>query len=313
MKKDRQDKPGKEDKRRRALSASFITGAVALVFLIVGYQVALFMNRAARKKLGAEHSVDTLYIMAPSETSGTESFADNAKSGGSYKKTNDKPSNVASGWRQSGNGGKSEGAGRPVESFRFDPNTASVEDLQRLGFSEKQAQSIDNYRLKGGRFRRPSDFARSYVVSDTVFARLEPYIDIPKLDLNTADSAAFTTLPGIGGYFARKMVEYREELGGYSYPEQLMDIYHFDSDKFTALEDLVFVNPDKMRPFALWTLPEDSLRLHPYIGAYAAHGVVVYRENNPSEVWTVEGLDRAGILRPGMAEKLSKCRIANNL
>ena len=36
-----------------------------------------------------------------------------------------------------------------VESFRFDPNTVSVEDLCRLGFTPKQAQSIDNYRKKG--------------------------------------------------------------------------------------------------------------------------------------------------------------------
>ena len=35
----------REDKKRKGLSASFVTGAVALVFLIVGYQVALFLNR----------------------------------------------------------------------------------------------------------------------------------------------------------------------------------------------------------------------------------------------------------------------------
>ena len=56
---------------------------------------------------------------------------------------------------------------RRYESFKFNPNTVSVDDLMRLGFSEKQAQSIDNYRRKGGRFRRKSDFARSYVVADS--------------------------------------------------------------------------------------------------------------------------------------------------
>ena len=33
--------------------------------------------------------------------------------------------------------------------FRFDPNTISIEDLQRLGFSVKQARAIDNYRQAG--------------------------------------------------------------------------------------------------------------------------------------------------------------------
>ena len=73
------------------------------------------------------------------------------------------------------------------------------------------------YRNKGGKFRRKSDFARSFVVSDSIYKRLEPYIDIPLIDLNLADSAAFDSLPGIGGWFASKMLAYRKELGGYSY------------------------------------------------------------------------------------------------
>ena len=99
---------------------------------------------------------------------------------------------------------------RRYENFRFDPNTAGIDDLMRLGFSLKQAQSIDNYRKKGGRFRRKSDFARSYVVDDSVYRRLEKYIVIPKIDINKADSATFETLPGIGKYFASRMVSYRE-------------------------------------------------------------------------------------------------------
>ena len=56
---------------------------------------------------------------------------------------------------------REKAARRPVETFRFNPNTVSLDDLMRLGFSEKQAQSIINYREKGGRFRRPADFAKS--------------------------------------------------------------------------------------------------------------------------------------------------------
>lgn len=197
---------------------------------------------------------------------------------------------------------------RRVENFRFDPNTASAEDLLRLGFSPKQAQSIRNYVEKGGRYRRKSDFAKSYVVADSVYERLSPYIDIPRLDINKADSAAFDALPGIGGYFARKMVEHRQALGGYSYPEQLMDIYHFDREKFDALSDLIVVGPHA--PYRLWQLPADSLRLHPYIrSASIARSIVLYRTHNPAEACTVEGLVRAGIIQSENAEKLSRCFI----
>ena len=198
---------------------------------------------------------------------------------------------------------------RKVESFPFDPNSVSVTDLQRLGFSEKQALSIDAYRKKGGRFRRSSDFAKSYVVSDSVFARLEPYIRIPKLDINAADSAAFDALPGIGGHFASKMVEYREKLHGYSYPEQLMDIRNFDEERFSGLADLITVGPSE--PYTLWTLPEEQLAEHPYIGSRAAaHGIVLFRENHRAESLTPEALGAAGILDALNASRLARCRIA---
>ena len=197
---------------------------------------------------------------------------------------------------------------KKTESFRFDPNTVSVEDLCRLGFSPKQAQSIDNYRKKGGRFRRKSDFARSYVVTDSVFARLEQYIDIPLVDLNTADSAAFDALPGIGGWFALKIIEHRNALKGYSCKEQLMDIYRFDQEKFEALQDLVTVSEEYVTPYPIWSLPADSLRLHPYISNYeTAKAIVLYRENTPSDQWTVQGLRDAGILSDEYADKLSRC------
>ena len=200
-------------------------------------------------------------------------------------------------------------ATRRVESFRFNPNTVSVEDLIRLGFSEKQAQAIDNYRTKGGRFRRKADFAKSFVVADSVFRRLEPFIDIPRVDLNRADSAALDALPGIGPYYAAKIVGYRAELGGYSYPEQLMDLYRFDREKYDALQDLVFCS--KPAPYALWTLPADSLRKHPYIRSrQAARAIVLFRENTPREEWTVQALSAAGILPEEDARRLSRCVIA---
>ncbi|MCR4824241.1 MAG: helix-hairpin-helix domain-containing protein [Bacteroidales bacterium] len=196
-----------------------------------------------------------------------------------------------------------------MESFRFNPNTVSVGDLVRLGFSEKQAQAIDNYRSKGGRFRRKSDFAKSFVVADSVYRRLERYIDIPRLDLNRADSAALDALPGIGPYFAARIVGYRDELGGYSCPEQLMDIYHFDREKYDALSDLVFCSPPE--PYPLWTLPAEELLRHPYIRSrQEARAIVLFRDHTPPEGCTVEALAAAGILPAEQAEKLARCRIA---
>ena len=62
--------------------------------------------------------------------------------------------------------------------FLFDPNTVSLADLVRLGFTERQAAVIGNYRKTGAVFRKPSDFARCYTVSEEMYRRLEPFIRI---------------------------------------------------------------------------------------------------------------------------------------
>ncbi|MGM9742878.1 MAG: ComEA family DNA-binding protein [Candidatus Cryptobacteroides sp.] len=291
-----------DEGKKHSPSASFVTGAIALAFLITGYQTALFIHRAAALKI-VSSVPDTVYITSgvtpDSAFSGVE-----VRSASSHDVRNPLPDNG-----RSRSSVRSAFMPRTCESFRFDPNTVSVEDLRRLGFTDAQAASIDNYRSKGGRFRRKSDFAASYVVHDSVFQRLEPYIDIPKIDLNAADSAMFDSLPGIGGYFASKMVEYRKRLGGYSCPEQLMEIYHFDKERYDALSDLVEVRTPP-KPFRLWTLPVDSLRIHPHIrDNRTAKAIVLYRENNPASALTVEGLAEAGIIDRETALKLSRCII----
>ena len=313
----------KDSPRGGKPSASFVVGSVALLFLIIGYQAALFISKASVARIVANHDhPDTVFVYLDSLTarvkagqplepgrvhpralrlrSGTAAAEYGLSSTAAPAGASLASSTAKDIWRAN--------TKRRYESFRFDPNTVSVDDLMRLGFSQKQAESIDNYRKKGGRFRRKTDFAKSYVVEDSVYRRLEKYIDIPKIDINRADSAAFETLPGIGKFFAAKMVSYREELRGYSYPEQLMDIWHFDQDKYDGLKDLIKVGPSE--PYPLWTLSEAELSKHPYIGKRAARGIVIFRENTPVQDWTVGNIIKAGIPDPGLEEKLAKCRIA---
>lgn len=289
--------------KKSGLSESFITGVIALVFLIVGYQTALMIHNAAVVKITADRDVpDTVYVYQRPP----EQFQQGAKS--------EVPSSVR---KNASHAPRAEAVRKnvprkDVENFRFNPNTVSVEELCRLGFTPKQAESIDKYRRNGGRFRRKEDFQKSYVVADSVFNRLEKFIDIPLVDLNIADSADFDALPGIGEWFAKKMIDHRKALGGYSYKEQLLDIHRFDQGKLDGLSDLITVSPEYIRPYPLWSLPADSLRRHPYIdNLETARAIVLYRQNASREEWTVEGLRDAGILTADQCARLSRCHIAS--
>ena len=298
--------------KRKPLSASFVTGAIALVFLIIGYEVAVFIHKAAVTRIEANRDhPDTVYVYVNSGEDATEEETLSSALLRNPVRANApesvSPSVVRHNAKHSPVVEAVRARSRKVESFSFNPNTVSVEDLQRLGFSEKQALSIDNYRLKGGRFRRKEDFAKSYVVADSVYDRLEPYIVIPKLDINKADSTALLDLPGIGPYFAGKIVSYRTSLRGYSAPEQLMEIYHFDREKYDGLKDLITCSAPE--PYPIWTLSEDELSKHPHISRTEAHSIVIYREHHTPSECTFEGLRKAGTLSEEHAGKLSLCKL----
>lgn len=303
-------------------SKSYLTGIIALMFLFIGYQTALFVHRAAVTMITASRdNPDTVYVLSQipqgeiersdtkdsgnrrvTESRGRTGMANNSEVRSTTVRKNAAHHPVAEAIRRNA-------PVKKVESFRFDPNTVSVEELCRLGFSVRQAQSIQNYRSKGGRFRRKSDFAKSYVVSDSIYKRLEPYIDIPLIDLNLADSALFESLPGIGGWYASAIVRHRDALGGFSDKRQLMDIRGIDSRRYAALEELVTLSPEYIKSYPLWSLPADSLKKHPYIRTAAlARAIVLYRENNPLDRLTVRGLLEAGVIDDDCAGKLSLCR-----
>ena len=331
------------EERREKLSKSAASGAVALIFLILGFQVAIFVMKVVQRLPSAEMLSDSTAV-AQSVPVPDAGYGDRQAGGGASCGV--ASCGVASGGGADGGGGyrrPSYGRGgqpygrrrqyqqhqsasepqrsrlggyeapepeyqrrppRSVESFPFDPNTVSIEDLVRLGLSERQAESIENYRAKGGRFRTKSDFKKMYVVSDSLYARLEPFIDIPKVELNTADSTALVSLYGIGPFYARKILEYRESLGGYYAAEQLMEVYGMDEERFAPLKECVTADPSLIHPLDIWALPEDSLARHPYVGRATARSIVRYRRVCPDSLWSTDGLLRENVLDSAAMTKL---------
>ena len=91
--------------------------------------------------------------------------------------------------------------------------------------------------------------------------------------LNTADTTALKTVPGIGPYYARKIIEYGQRLGGYVDVDQLDEIEGFPLD---AKDYLVIENaaPHKLN---VNTLSLNELKRHPYLNFYQAKAVTDYR------------------------------------
>ena len=94
-----------------------------------------------------------------------------------------------------------------------------------------------------------------------------PEAYLPKLkpgatiDLNTADTTLLKRVPGIGNSFARRIVKYRDLLGGYYVVEQLQEVYGMDRERYDAIYPYFTVGT-AVRPL---TLTIDSISYHPYL------------------------------------------------
>ena len=195
---------------------------------------------------------------------------------------------------------------KKAERFAFDPNTADSTQLLRLGLRPFIVRNIYKYRAKGGRFRKPGDFARMYGLGKEEYKSLEPYIKIssdyqpassliseteksstPKdslrypvklsvgehIALNTADTTTLKQVPGIGSGYARAIVNYRNRLGGYVDVNQLLDIKGIPPE---ALQYIVLGNSD-VKKLDVNHLSLNQLKQHPYLNFYQARALVESR------------------------------------
>ena len=131
-------------------------------------------------------------------------------------------------------------------------------------------------------------------------------------NLNTADSTALVELYGIGGYYARKILRYRERLGG-SFVDirQLLEIEGFTQERFEKIAGNVVVLEEDVKGFSLLKASREELGRHPYIGPYAARGIDTYlrfkgRENFSSDVQLLEALVKERVISAQNADKLKE-------
>jgi DNA uptake protein ComE-like DNA-binding protein len=101
--------------------------------------------------------------------------------------------------------------------------------------------------------------------SRPAYVRTEKFPEGTVVELNTADTAILKKVPGIGAVFARRIVNYRNLLGGYYSVTQLGEVYGIDEDRYNALLPWFSADPSLISRLNVNLLSQDSLRRHPYI------------------------------------------------
>lgn len=216
---------------------------------------------------------------------------------------------------QAGTGDNRDSVG-PPPGF-FDPNTADRPTLLALGFGSRVADNLIRYRSKGGRLRKPEDLLRIWGMDTLLYNALagririagtaspparstdRPELDAPEgfrktdmvlrkpaeqrsLDINAADSQAWVALPGIGPAFARRILLFRDKLGGFVSENQLKEVYGIDTQRIAQWIESGRLRAGRgvYRKIPLATATFEQLEAHPYISRNQARVLIAYRSQH---------------------------------
>lgn len=218
--------------------------------------------------------------------------------------------------------------------FAFDPNTLDADGWKRLGVREKTIHTIQNFLAKGYTFRQPEDIKKVYGLSQKDAERFIPYIHISAkkaatnssysdhsntayspntvinskrtniIDINTADTSAFISLPGIGNKLAARIVNFRQKLGGFSSVAQLGETYGIPDTTFQHIKTRLQCNNPALKTININTADINALRAHPYLRWNIANAIINYRQQH-GDYKSVKDIRRIDIITEELYNKLA--------
>jgi len=187
----------------------------------------------------------------------------------------------------------------PPETFAFDPNTVSADSFARLGFTDREAAILLKYRsYRPLTFRKPEDVLRVTAIDQDRLRELLPVMEIvlpaadsttertvagvvppSPVDINSATAEEWQQLPGIGPYRARKIVEYRDRLGGFVSIDQVATTYGLPDSSFQQIAGLLRASTP-VPSLYVNRMTAEELGRHPYLRRRTAEIIVRYRQNH---------------------------------
>ena len=178
---------------------------------------------------------------------------------------------------------------------KFNPNTYKLSDWINLGLSEKQSVVILKFTSRG--IYNEEDLKRIFVIPDILFELIRDSVVYPErfqnspnqesfkkqakqitlINLNTADTTEFMKIYGIGAFYAKQIIRYREKLGGFFKKEQLFEVWKMTPETYEKIKDHVFISEKDVKRININSVTIEELKVHPYLKWNQANSIVKMR------------------------------------
>jgi competence protein ComEA len=181
--------------------------------------------------------------------------------------------------------------------FLFNPNDLNDDGWLALGLSQGKLKVLRNYQKSGGYFKQKEDLQRCYAFGDEFYNTIKEYVIIPKpkttepksqkpitltqiIELNQADSLDLISIKGIGPFYAKQILKYRNELGGFYFYNQFSEIWGLENLELEKFQQQTSIDILYIQKININTVELEKLRLHPYLNYKQAKMIVNYRKQH---------------------------------
>ena len=183
--------------------------------------------------------------------------------------------------------------------FYFNPNTLSDEGWLALGLSSKRINTLRNFQKTGATFKTKEDLKKCFSITDEFYKRIKEFVLIPEIknsgttsikpkttlqlvEINKADSLQLITINGVGPFYAKQILKYRKQLGGFISYNQITEIWGLENLEFEKFKQKTSVDTLCISKININTVELNQLRLHPYLNYKQAKMIVNYRKQHGS-------------------------------
>tara|TARA_B110000503_G_scaffold92785_1_gene139905 strand:- start:3455 stop:4315 length:861 start_codon:yes stop_codon:yes gene_type:complete len=205
---------------------------------------------------------------------------------------------------------------------KLDPNEFLLDDWMRMGLSKKQADIVLNFSVRG--LKSNDDLKKIFVFPEKLFDLIKDSLVYPVqkdyqlskdrfeekpilklvVEINSATQVDLEKIPGIGPYFANKIIEYRIKLGGFVSKNQLLEIWKFDAEKLSSIDKYIILDDSFITKINVNSISFDDLKDHPYFSYKVANSIVKMREVSGSYE-NVNEIGKSMLINEELLDKLT--------
>ncbi len=201
--------------------------------------------------------------------------------------------------------------------FYFDPNRIEPLALDSLDLPAHIKRNMVKYRNAGGEFYVAADLRKIYGMNDSLFEVISPFIQIEKIDtvlpvanstainrhktveidrvakkkptvdipdekveLNNATAEELKKLRGIGDVLSKRVIKFRDKLGGFYQLDQLKEVYGLPGETYAAIENKLALDTTLVRKIDVNFASSKELGSHPYLTWDDVDRMIAYRSKH---------------------------------